>query len=53
MNVIVKRIVRDIKCLHGDDLRAVIDALVEVFEKRKAARLSRSQAPDPPEVPAA
>ena len=52
MNPIVKAIVRDVKCLRGDDLRAVIDALVEVFERRKAERLSRLEAPDPPEVPA-
>lgn len=46
MNAIVKAIIRDIKCLHGDDLRAVIDALVEVFEKRKAARLSPPRTPE-------
>jgi len=36
MSTIIKRVVRDIECLDGDELRAVIDALVETFEKRKA-----------------
>jgi len=40
MNPIVKRIVSEIECLDGAELRAVIDALVETFEKRQAARLT-------------
>lgn len=53
MNPIVKRIISEIECLDGAELRAVIDALVETFEKRQAARLSRSQVPDRPSMPAA
>ena len=46
MNVIVKRVVREIECLNDKELMQVIDALVDTFEKRKAARLSRSQTPE-------
>jgi len=38
MNAIVKRIVLEIECLDGDELRAVIDSLIETFERRKAKR---------------
>ena len=52
MTAIVKRITREIECLDGDELRAVIDALVEIFERRQVERLSRSQAPARPSTPA-
>lgn len=41
MNAIVRGIVREIECLDGAELRTVIDALVEIFERRQAERLSR------------
>ena len=46
MNVIVKRVVREIECLKDKELMQVIDALVDTFEKRKAARLSPPQIPE-------
>ena len=46
MNAIVKRIVREIECLNDRELTEVIDALVENFEKRRAARLSPPQTPE-------
>lgn len=42
MSAIVKRVVREIECLSDRELRAVIDSLVETFEKRKAKRKQNS-----------
>ena len=38
MNVIVKRLIREITYLNDEELMAVIDGLVETFEKRIAKR---------------
>ena len=46
MNAIVKAIIRDIEHLKDKELMQVIDALVATYERRKAARLSRSQTPE-------
>ena len=46
MNAIVKRLIDHIEHLKDKELMQVIDALVETFEKRKAARLSPPQTPE-------
>ena len=46
MRIVVKRLIDHIEHLSDKDLMQVIDALVDTFEKRKAARLSRSQTPE-------
>ena len=38
MSAMVKRVTREIECLSDKELRAVIDSLVETFEKRMAKR---------------
>lgn len=46
MNAIVRRAINHIEHLKDKELLFVIDALVTIFEKRKAERLSRSQSPE-------
>ena len=46
MNAIVRRAINHIECLKDKELLFVIDALVAIFEKRKAARLSPPQTPE-------
>lgn len=46
MSMVVKRLIREITYLNDEELMAVIDGLIETFEKRKAARLSPPQTPE-------